>query len=212
MYPYACRTSDITHADDDVSLSMLYPEAGFFPSQGQLRGTLVTPDGSAVRGANLWVENRQTGEVYSVVSDYLQQCTGFFALMLPPGEYVLHANSINSEFFAGSSVGPYASSPSDASFQPPASDIGADLVFTADGVQPAFISLAAGESAEVLFRTDGSGSITPSGAQVDLAQIYSSAGACPAVDNGGGGGSPALPLLAAVLFIPVFRACSHRKV
>ncbi len=204
MYPYACRDTRVTHPDDDVAVSTLYPAADFFQNQGQLKGTLVTTAGAPVRGANLWVENTQTGQVYSIVSDYLTQCTGFFALMLPPGNYILHANSINPEFFGGSSVGPYAITPIDVSFQPPASVIGRDLLFRADGTQPAIITLEAGKSVDILFRTDGSGTVTPSDAQVALSEIYNSESACVA-GGGGGGGSPGLPLLAALLLIPALR-------
>ena len=208
MYPYACRISQVTHSDDNVSLSTLYPTAGFYPAQAQLTGKFVTADGAPVRGANLWVENMQTGEVISIVSDYLQQCTGFFALMLPPGIYTLHANSINTEFTGGSSVGPYASNLSDLSFQSPASDIGSDLAFNAEGEVPAIITLEAGKSVDVVFRTDGSGNFTLNDSQVDLVQIYNSADACPS--SGGGGGSPSLPLLAALFCIPVFRTFARR--
>ncbi|MBT8129789.1 MAG: hypothetical protein KJP10_07340, partial [Gammaproteobacteria bacterium] len=126
MYPYACRTDLSTLVDDDAALATLYPQADFYASQGQLTGRFITTDGAAIRGANLWVEDRLTGEVFSIVSDYLTQCTGFFALMLPPGEYILHANSVNREFYGGSSVGPYANSATDLSFQAPASTIGSD--------------------------------------------------------------------------------------
>ncbi len=211
MYPYACRNSQITHRDDNVSLSTLYPAADFFQQQGQLTGKFLTRDGDPVRGANLWVENTQTGEVVSIVSDYLAQCTGFFALMLPAGDYILHANSINTEFFAGSSVGPYASNETDLSFQSPASIIGSDLVFNADGATPAIISLEAGKSVDVVFRTDGSGSFTMNDTQVDLVQIYNSATepACTS-STGGGGGSPSIPLLAALLCIPALRASARK--
>jgi len=211
MYPYACRDSQVTHRDDNVSLSTLYPAADFYPAQGQLTGKFMTSDGAPVRGANLWVENTQTGEVVSIVSDYLQQCTGFFALMLPPGNYILHANSINNEFFEGSSVGPYAISPTDLSFQSPASVIGSDLVFNAGGAVPEIINLEAGKSVDVVFRTDGSGSSTGNDSQVDLVQIYNSAEACATSSSGGGGGgSPSLPLLAALFCIPAFRSFARR--
>ena len=206
MYPYACRSSLDTHPDDDAALSTLYPQADYYASQGQLTGRFVTTDGAAIRGANLWVENQLTGEVFSIVSDYLTQCTGFFSLMLPPGNYVLHANSINREFFGGSSVGPYAETPLDVSFQAPASTLGADLVFTADAAVPAFISLAAGKSVDVEFRSDGSGTITPADTQLDLEQVYNSADVCPAPSGGGGGGSPGLLLLGALLLIPSLRS------
>lgn len=204
MYPYACRSSLDTHPDDDAALSTLYPQVDFYASQGQLTGRFVTTDGAAIKGANLWAENQLTGEVFSIVSDYLTQCTGFFSLMLPPGNYVLHANSINREFYGGSSVGPYAENPLDVSFQAPASTLGADLVFNADAAVPAFIRLEAGKSVDVEFRSDGSGTVTPADTQVDLQQIYDSADVCP-VPSGGGGGSPGLPLLASLLLIPALR-------
>lgn len=204
MYPYACRAELRTLADDDVALATLYPQADFYASRGQLTGRFITTDGAAIRGANLWIEDTQTGEVFSIVSDYLTQCTGFFSLMLPPGNYILHANSVNREFYGGSSVGPYADSPVDVSFQAPASTIGADLVFTADSALPAIIRLEAGKSVEVEFRSDGSGTVTPADTQVDLQQVYNSADACP-VPSSGGGGSPGLPLLAALLLIPALR-------
>ncbi len=210
MYPYACRVSQVTHSDDNVSLSTLYPTADFYPAQGQLIGKFITSDGAPVKGANLWVENIQTGEVFSIVSDYLRQCTGFFTLMLPPGNYSLHANSINTEFTEGSSVGPYANSTSDLSFQPPASDIGSDLVFNAGGEVPAIMTLEAGKSVDVVFRTDGSGSFTLNSNQVDLVQIYNSADACPVVS--GGGGSPSLPLLVSLLCLPALRAFGKKLV
>ncbi|UCB55590.1 MAG: matrixin family metalloprotease [Thiotrichales bacterium] len=212
MYPYACRSSQNTHADDNVALSTLYPTDDFFQQQGQLMGTFVTTEGVAVRGANLWVENIQTGEIYSIVSDYLKQFNGFFNLMLPPGSYILHANSINIEFFGGSSVGPYANTPFDVSFLPPASSIGADLVFNADGSVPEIINLEAGMSVEIVFRTDGSGSVTTSDTQIDLAQIYNSADACNATAGGGGGGTPSLPLLAALLCIPAYRLYTKHRI
>ena len=211
MYPYACRDSQVTHPDDTVSLSTLYPVGDFFQQQGQLTGTFITSDGDPVRGANLWVENTQTGEVFSIVSDYLEQCTGFFALMLPAGDYILHANSINTEFFSGSSVGPYASDETDLSFQSPASIIGSNLVFNADGATPAIISLEAGKSVDVVFRTDGSGSYTMNDTQVELAQIYNTAGSCP-TSTGGDGGSPSLPLLVILFCIPALRAFARRSI
>ena len=218
MYPYACRSSQFTHPDDDIALSTLYPAAGFYLNQGQLTGTFVTADGAPVKGANLWVENQQTGEIVSIVSDYLAQCTGFFALMLPEGRYTLHASSVNIEFHGGSSVGPYANCSTDFSFQSPASDIGTELVFNADGTQPAIIDLTAGKSAAVVFKTDSSGSITMSDTQIDLAEIYNSANVCSASNACGistgssGGGSPSLPLLAALLCISAVRVSSRKLV
>ena len=211
MYPYACRITQDTHPDDKVSLSMLYPHADFFQQYGQLTGRFLTTDDAVVKGANLWVQNTATGDVYSVVSDYLMQCTGFFALMLPPGSYTLHANSVNDEFYSGSSVGPYALTPTDLSFQAPASTIGA-VDFDAGGPPPAILNLAAGKAVDVEFRTDGSGTMTSSDTQVNFVDIYNSVSACstpsiPTVSSSGdsGSGSPSLPWLAAMLCILAMR-------
>ncbi|MGD2053396.1 MAG: carboxypeptidase-like regulatory domain-containing protein [Gammaproteobacteria bacterium] len=206
MYPYACRTSEITHPDDNISLSILYPISNLNQSLGQLTGTFKTADGTPVNGANIWVQNTSTGDIYSIVSDYLKQCRGFFALLLPPGNYTVHANSINDEFYAGSSVGPWAANEIDSSFQPPASTLGL-VDFNAGGTPPAIINLAAGKAADIDFRADGSGSITLSDSQIDLAQIYNAAGSCSPTDttSDGGGGSPSLPLLTAVLCLSLLR-------
>ena len=213
MYPWACRNTLDTHPDDDISISMLYPAPDFNQTHGQITGRFVTTDGVAVKGANLWIQDTATGTAYSVVSDYLMQCSGFFALMLPPGNYTLHANSINRQFWGGSSVGPYAISPLDLSFQPPASTIGA-VTFNADGMPPAILNIEAGKSVEVVFRTDGSGSMTRSDTQVDLVQIYNSTEACTvpsasSFDSGGGGAS--LLLLVFLLGVPVLRICTTSR-
>lgn len=211
MYPYACRENQDTHPDDNVSVSTLYPESNYYNSQGQLTGKFITTNGDPVRGANLWVKNINNQQTFSIVSDYLKQCTGFFALMLPPGEYELHANSVNAEFFEGSSLGPWAEYQNDASFQPPASSLGSDVVFTADLSAPATFSLAAGKSVDVVFITDGSGSITMRDSQIDLEEIYNAAGSCSPtnITSDGGGGSPSLPLLVAALCLPLLRKISH---
>jgi hypothetical protein len=215
MYPWACRNTMDTHPDDDISISMLYPGPVFNQTHGQLTGTFITTDGDAVKGANLWVQNTATGAVYSIVSDYLMQCSGFFALMLPPGNYTLHANSVNDEFWGGSSVGPYALGPFDLSFQSPASTIGS-VDFDAGGIPPAILNLEAGKTVDVVFRTDGSGSITRNDTQIDLVQIYNSTEACAVTtstssSSDSGGGSPSLPLLTTLLCIPVLRSWHKRR-
>ncbi len=134
--------------------------------------------------------------------------------MLPAGTYELHANSINDEFYEGSSVGPYANSSTDLSFQPPASLIGPDLVFHAGGVPPALLTITAGEATVVTFQTNGSGSFTTGNAIVDLSPAHNTAAVCtitpPSSDDGGG--SPSLPLLAALLCIPALRASTRRLI
>ena len=119
MYPVSCRNSDSLHADDISAVSALYPAANINDSFGILQGHFLDESGNAILGANIWAENTTTGVIVSVVSDYLKQGTGYFKLYLPPGKYTLHANSINTEFTAGSGVGPYSITSSDTSFRSP---------------------------------------------------------------------------------------------
>jgi len=211
MYPYACRTNQTAHPDDVLSLEMLYPAADYYATHGQLYGNFLIagPPDQAVKGANLWVQDTSTGAVYSIVSDYLAEETGFFNLMLPVGTYVLHANSINVEFFGGSSVGPYATDMTDLSFQPPANSIG-QVTFDAGGVSPALLSITAGEAIEVTFYTNGSGSVTEHQPITDLSPTHNTAAVCT-IRSSGGGGSPSLPLLAALFCIPALRTLARRS-
>ncbi len=140
MYPIACRSADSLHSDDISAAAALYPETNINDSLGILQGRLTTDTGSALLGANIWVENTVTGEIYSIVSDYLREGTGFYRLYLPAGSYILHANSINPEFISGSGVGPYSLSMLDASFIAPhpimpfsyQDDAGDDVIITID--------------------------------------------------------------------------------
>ncbi len=208
MYPWACRDNQNAHPDDEASLSMLYPVADYYATHGQLSGTFLSA-GAPVLGANLWVQDTSTGAAYSIVSDYLKQGTGFFSLMLPQGTYELHANSINDEFFGGSSVGPYASDMNDLSFQAPANNIG-QVTFAAGGAPPALLTITSGEATVVVFNKDGSGSITLGEPIADLSPTHDTAAVCTITSSGGGGGSPSLPLLAALFCIPAYRIFSKK--
>ena len=108
MYPYVCRNVESLHADEVSAISALYPTSDINNNFGILQGNFVDESGYAVLGANIWAENTVTGEAISIVSDYLKQGNGFYKMYLPPGNYTLHANSINELFNGGSSVGPYA--------------------------------------------------------------------------------------------------------
>ncbi len=119
MYPIAVRTQLSLHEDDTAAATALYPTANVGSTYGTLSGVLTRADQSAVLGANLWAREITTGAVYSIVSDYLTQGTGFFRLLLPTGTYTLHVESIEPGFTGGSSVGPYAETPTSPSFQPP---------------------------------------------------------------------------------------------
>lgn len=209
MYPWACRDRQQPHPDDVLSLSMLYPVSDYYATHGQLSGRFLAGT-SPVLGANLWVKDVSTGAVYSIVSDYLTQGTGFFSLMLPEGTYELHANSINDEFFSGSSVGPYANDMNDLSFQAPANSIG-PVTFAAGGPSPALLTITAGQATVVTFNVDGSGNITQNQPIADLSPAHDPSAVCTITSTDGGGGSPSLPLLAALFCIPVLRAY-HRKI
>jgi len=119
MYPFVCRNEATLHADDISAISALYPASNINDSFGILQGHFVDESGKAILGANIWAKNTTTGEAISIVSDYLKQGDGFYKLYLPPGNYTLHANSINLLFNGGSSIGPYANDADDKSFVNP---------------------------------------------------------------------------------------------
>ena len=119
MYPFICRNQESLHADDISAVSGLYPTASMTQNFGTLSGFFIDEFGNAILGANIWAENITTGEAISTVSDYLKQGNGFYSLLLPAGNYTLHANSINPEFNAGSAIGPYAKNAFDIAFQSP---------------------------------------------------------------------------------------------
>lgn len=119
MYPFVCRDEESLHSDDVSAVSALYPDSNVNSSFGILQGRFADDSGNAVLGANIWAEDITTGAIYSIVSDYLKQGTGFYKLLLPAGSYTLHANSINPIFNGGSGIGPYALSIFDLSFISP---------------------------------------------------------------------------------------------
>ena len=131
MYPFVCRNEETLHADDVSAISSLYPAGNFDNSFGSIEGRFVDENNNAIIGANIWAENTATGEVVSIVSDYLDQGNGFYQLHLTPGNYTLHANSINPLFNDGSSIGPHAASPFDKSFIAPHPIT--EVVLTANG-------------------------------------------------------------------------------
>ena len=119
MYPIAYRSLNSLHEDDIAAVSALYPGATLDSVYGQLTGSFIQANGTPIRGANIWAKEVSTNKVFSFVSDYLIQNTGYFKLLLPPGSYTLHAEVIQTEFTAGSSIGPYSDTSSGLSFQPP---------------------------------------------------------------------------------------------
>ncbi len=162
MYPIANRGTVTLHEDDVASVTLLYPDASLNTVYGQITGTFVLADGvTPVRGANLWAAETTTGKVYSVVSDYLKQNTGFFRILLPAGTYTLHAEAVQSNFIGASSVGPHAELNTDPSFQPPMypSGIGGAPMapVTLGNASPTTFRIAAGCSATLTFGINGSG-------------------------------------------------------
>lgn len=180
MYPYACRNAPSLHPDDEMSVSMLYPAADFNQTHGQIIGTFLLPDGTPVRGANIWVEE-ENGDVYSMVSDYLKENTGLFNLRLPPGKYTLHANSINNVFFDSSSVGPYADDQYGLSFQDPAASIGDVTLMDNTGTTAVVFNVTADSSIDITFYSDGTGTYTSGKAITDPTVVNSF------TPSGGGG-------------------------
>ena len=199
MYPFLCRTANSLHPDDVAAVSALYPAADIDQQMGQLRGYFINTSGNPVLGANLWVENTATGDKYSIISDYLKQNNGYFSLYLPAGNYTLHANSLNPMFYDVSSVGPYANTAADVSFQTPHPI--APVTYQRDTGSPVAISVSTGLASEVTFRTDGTG--TDSGGLAIAQPTASNSG-------GGSGGVISAALLAGLLMIGMVRAQCRR--
>jgi hypothetical protein len=158
MYPFLCRVGTINnglHSDDIAAVSALYPVSNINQQFGQLNGQLLDTNGDPVLGANIWAINILDNSVYSIVSDYLLQGTGFFSLYLPAGTYQLHANAINTFFHTASGVGPYARNQMDLSFVNPI----ATVDFEGDAQAGiASILITTGAAVSVTFITDGTGS------------------------------------------------------
>ena len=175
---------------------MLYPVVDFNQTHGQLIGTFLLPNDTPIRGANIWAKDNN-GNVYSIVSDYLKQNTGLFNLRLPPGFYTLHANSINTIFNQGSSVGPYAEDQFGLSFQDPAASIGDVTLMDATGTTPVTFNVTAGSSIEIKFYSDGTGTYTTDKEITDPTVIVGT------TSSGGGGGSmnPIISLLLPAIFL-----------
>ena len=134
----------------------------------------------------LFRSNTQTGDVYSVVSDYLKQGTGFFSILLPAGTYTLQASDIIAEFRGISSVGPYATNAADTSF------IYGTISIAYAGSTPGsnqLLTVTTGKAITVNLVSDSSGTFTTGNTMTVVT----------AAENGDGGGggivSPAILLL-----------------
>lgn len=156
MYPFVCRVDQSLHQDDIISVSTLYPSTDIDQQWGQITGKFLQTNGAAVLGANIWAQNTTTNEVYSVVSDYLKEGTGFFSLYLPPGPYTLHANSIGTDFYGASGAGPYAGDLNDVSFQAPHPITAVNYEGSTAGSTET-LTVTASQAIDVTFKLDGSG-------------------------------------------------------
>ncbi len=200
MYPIACRTTADLHQDDIISVATLYPSTDINQQLGQITGTFLQTDNTAIPGANIWVQNTTTMEVYSVISDYLANGTGFFSLYLPPGNYTLNANSLNFMFFGSSSVGPHSELVDSASFIAP---LNPAISVTYEGNTGATVVLPViiGEATNVTFKLDGTGTATVGGNTFTPPTPNK-----PKKEGGGGGGiTSAWLLLALTICLRVFR-------
>ncbi len=163
MYPYVCRDVASLHADEVSAISALYPTDSTDPTTyinnnfGILQGNFVDESGYAVLGANIWAENTATGEAISIVSDYLKQGNGFYKMYLPPGNYTLHANSINELFNGPSSVGPYAFDLSDKSFVAPHPI--PEVTYQGTQDNPAIITITSNQTLNIVFSITGNDAV-----------------------------------------------------
>lgn len=162
MYPTASRNTVTLHEDDIAAVTALYPDTNVNSVYGELSGTFKLIDAvTAVPGANLWATETTTGAVYSIVSDYRTQGTGFFRLLLPAGTYTLRAGTIQSTFIGGSSVGPYSETAAGLSFQAPLYSGTTPMAnVTLGNAAPTQINVVPGCAAGVIFRLDGTGTVS----------------------------------------------------
>jgi len=157
MYPFVCRNEAALHADDISAVSALYPASNINDSFGILQGHFVDESGKAILGANIWAKD-DMGVAISIVSDYLKQGNGFYKLYLPPGNYTLHANSINLLFNGGSSIGPYANDADDKSFVYPHPIPEVEYQGEASG-NAVIIIIDAGQTLDIVFSITGNDSV-----------------------------------------------------
>ncbi len=162
MYPIAHRTLPTLHEDDVAAVSGLYPDATVGTTYGMLEGDFQLADGmTRLLGANIWAKENTSGKVFSVVSDYLRQGTGYFRMLLPPGTYTLHAEAVQTRFTEGSSVGPYSESSTDLSFQAPLYALGTAMApLTLGNASPIPITITAGCTASATLRFNGTGGVS----------------------------------------------------
>jgi hypothetical protein len=167
MYPVAYRSLYSLHEDDAAAVSAIYPDTTVTTTYGELTGTLLTAGGTPVQGANVVAQGTGgTVGVFSSVSDYREEGSGYFRFLLPPGTYNLRAEAIDPSFDGGSSVGPHSEDWTRPSFQPPLYAVGGTSVaaptgpmatVTLGGGTPTAITITAGCAGTATFRLNGTG-------------------------------------------------------
>lgn len=152
MYPQSV-TDDaalaVLHPDDKAALTLLYPASNAMSVYGKIQGRLLWEDRGPVLGANVVVINLDDPDMlqFSSVSDYYQQRNGFFEMLVLPGSYRIGIEPVDSQFFAGSRVGPYTKNAFDISFSSPVkTTLYADTIEISAGETKTYTLIAEGSS------------------------------------------------------------------
>lgn len=170
MYPIAFRSQISAHEDDVAALTDLYPSANTNNYYGELRGRFQDLDTTPILGANIWAQELSSGKVYSKVSDYLTQGTGYFSMLLPTGTYSLHAESIQSNFNAASRVGPYTGGSSSISFRAPHPIV--PVTFYESNPNSLYsIQIDPGCSIDITFVIEGGGYVSPQNCELNTLPV-----------------------------------------
>ena len=122
MFPISVNDLSDIKRDDKSSISLLYPNSTELAAFGEINGHVYRQDGTTpVLGANVIARNTSDTlrEAVSCISGYIDHSGSFRLFALPPGNYRVEIEPINSSFVAGSSVGHYSENSSDLSFQNP---------------------------------------------------------------------------------------------
>ncbi len=188
MFPISANTLVELQHDDIAIAKEAYPKGSESQSYGRIEGTL-TDDGIGVQGANIVAfkidDSNPRKRAVACPSDVDGQHTGKFILpTLVPGNYILFAEPIDSDFTGGSSVGSY--DPIDSSdFNTGFYNGDGEAIIESDvlntGISQAKqITVLAGTTTTVSFETNSSGtggitrSFTAQGGAFNKAQFLKS--------------------------------------
>lgn len=136
MFPYSMGMAERKSLapDDLAAISSLYPTTYFTNSTGAISGT-VKRGSKALPGVNIIARDISdpVNKIYSTVTGTYASKSGVYTLKgLPPGDYTILAEAIDSSFTSTSSVGHYAENSSGLSFQSP---VQAEYYNTSDAAQ-----------------------------------------------------------------------------